>query len=421
MLARSALSSTLKSSPISLRSISLQTRKMSGAVAQQPPVYIVAASRTPIGSFNGGLSSLPATQLGSTVVKHALAKIDLDPKHVDEVFFGQVIQAGTGQSPARQVSIGAGIPNTTDATTINKVCASGMKSIMLAAQSLALGTNSCMVAGGMESMSQAPFLTPRHPPSFGHMTSSDSLVIDGLFDVYNKCAMGNCAEHTAAKYDISREAQDDHAIESYKRVERAWAEGRFEAEIAPVTIKGKKGDTVVKEDEEYKKVFYDKVRGLRPVFQKDGTVTAANASTLNDGASAVILMTEEKLKETGVKPLAKILAYADAAADPMDFPTAPTIAIPKALKQAGVSQDDVALFELNEAFSVVVRAAEKIMNVDPAKINVNGGAVALGHPIGSSGCRIVVSLTHALKQGEIGVAGVCNGGGAASAMVIQRL
>ena len=232
------------------------------------------------------------------------------------------------------------------------------------------------------------------------MTSSDSLVIDGLFDVYNKCAMGNCAEHTAAKYDISRESQDDHAIESYKRVEKAWAEGKFEAEIAPVTIKGKKGDTVVKEDEEYKKVFYDKVRGLRPVFQKDGSVTAANASTLNDGASAVILMTEEKLKETGVKPLAKILgehlslsycaiisdspstsilAYADAAADPMDFPTAPTIAIPKALKQAGVAQEDVALFELNEAFSVVVRAAEKIMNVDPAKININGGAVALGH------------------------------------------
>ena len=313
-----------------------------------------------------------------------------------------------------------------------------------------------MVAGGMESMSQAPFLTPRHPPSFGHMTSNDSLVIDGLFDVYNKCAMGNCAEHTAKKYGITREAQDDHAVESYKRVAAAWSEGKFDAEIAPVTIKGKKGDTIVKEDEEYKKVFFDKVRTLRPVFQKDGSVTAANASTLNDGASAVILMTEEKVKETGVKPLAKILgkpklkpgltvasvcsdsrlplsstAFADAAADPMDFPTAPTIAIPKALKQAGVSQDDVALFELNEAFSVVVRAAEQIMNVDPAKINVNGGAVAIGHvsrfgpccktkedmltpcilpqPIGSSGCRIVVTLTHLLKEGQIGVAGVCNG------------
>lgn len=397
------------------------SRAMS-AVRQETPIYIVAATRTPIGSFNGSLASVPAVQLGATAVKAALVQGKVAPDAVDEVFFGQVIQAGIGQSPARQVSLASGIPNTTDCTTINKVCASGMKSIMLAAQSMTLGTNACMVAGGMESMSQAPFLTPRHPPAFGHMTSQDSLVVDGLFDVYNKFAMGNCAEHTAKKHNITREEQDDHAIESYKRVEKAWKEGRFDNEIAPVTIKTRKGETVVKEDEEYKKVFFDKVRGLKPVFVTDGTgtVTAANASTLNDGASAVVLMTEEKLKETGVKPIAKILAYADAAADPIDFPTAPTVAIPKALEQAGVSASDVSLFELNEAFSVVVRAAEKIMSIDPAKINVYGGAVALGHPIGSSGCRIVVTLAHALKQGEIGVAGVCNGGGAASAMVIQK-
>jgi acetyl-CoA C-acetyltransferase len=279
---------------------------------------------------------------------------------------------------------------------------------------------------------------PRQPPSFGHVTAQDSLVVDGLFDVYNKFAMGNCGEHTAKKYEISRESQDDHAIESYRRVERAYAEGKFDAELCPVTIKGKKGDTVVKEDEEYKKVFYEKIRTLRPVFAKEGgSITAANASKLNDGASAVVLMTEEKMKALGVKPLARILGkfgisppkehalihftgFADAAAAPIDFPTAPTLAIPKALKAAGVSQEDVALFELNEAFSVVVRAAEKIMDIDPAKINALGGAVALGHPIGSSGCRIVVTLAHQLKEGEIGVAGVCNGGGAASAMVIQR-
>ncbi|KAJ9100755.1 hypothetical protein QFC19_005494 [Naganishia cerealis] len=389
--------------------------------AQRKPIYIVSASRTPIGSFLGALSSVPATELGIQVVKHVMKKIDLDPKEVDEVFFGQVVQAGAGQSPARQVSLGAGIPDTTDCTTINKVCASGMKTIMLAAQTMSLGDNECMVAGGMESMSKAPFLTPRQPPTFGHMTAQDSLVVDGLFDVYNKFAMGNCGEHTAKKFDISRESQDDHAIESYRRVERAYAEGKFDAELCPVTIKGRKGEVVVKEDEEYKKVFYDKIRTLRPVFAKEGgSITAANASKLNDGASAVVLMTEEKMKALGVKPLARILGYADAAAAPIDFPTAPTLAIPKALKAAGVSQDDVALFELNEAFSVVVRAAEKIMNLDPAKININGGAVALGHPIGSSGCRIVVTLAHQLKEGEIGVAGVCNGGGAASAMVIQR-
>lgn len=387
-----------------------------------PAIYIVSASRTPIGAFLGSLSSVPATELGIQVVKHVMNRISLDPKHVDEVFFGQVVQAGAGQSPARQVALGAGIPESTDATTINKVCASGMKTIMLAAQTMQLGSNDCMVAGGMESMSNAPRLYPRQPVGYGHVESQDSLVVDGLFDVYNKFPMGNCAEHTAKKHGITREMQDDHAIESYKRVERAYAEGKFEAELAPVTVKGRKGDTIVKEDEEPKKVMYDKIRGLRPAFVRDssGTVTAANSSKLNDGASAVVLMTEAKMKELGVKPLAKILSFADAAAAPIDFPTAPTLAIPKALEAAGVKQEDVALFELNEAFSVVVRAAEKIMNVAPEKINAQGGAVALGHPIGSSGCRIVVTLAHQLQPGQIGVAGVCNGGGAASAMVIER-
>jgi len=390
--------------------------------SSSPTICIVAAARTPIGSFQGSLSSLPATQLGITAVKHCLKKINLDPKEVEELYFGQVVQAGAGQSPARQVALGSGLPDTVDATTINKVCASGMKSIMLAAQSLSLGQRDCMVAGGMESMSQAPFLFPRVPATFGNVIAIDSLQSDGLFDVYNKFPMGNCAEHTAAKHSITREQQDDHAIESYRRAEKAWASGAFDEEIAPVTVKGRKGETIVKEDEEYKKIMYEKVRGLKPVFQKEnGTVTPANASTLNDGASAVILMTEEKANSLGIKPLAKILGYADAACAPIDFPTAPTLAVPRALKAAGLTQDDMSLFELNEAFSVVIRAAEKIMGIDSAKINVNGGAVALGHPIGSSGCRIVVTLLHALKSGEYGCAGVCNGGGAASAMVIQKL
>lgn len=423
MFARNLIATSSKqfSSPSKSFTYGIQFRKMSSSITQHPPIYIVSASRTPIGSFQGALSTLPATKLGSIVVKHALDKAGVEGKEVDEVYFGQVIQAGGGQSPARQVALGAGIPNTTDATTINKVCASGMKSIMLAAQSLTLGTNQCMVAGGMESMSLAPFLTPRKPPAFGAMTSADSLQVDGLVDVYNQCAMGLCAESTSEKHSITREELDDHAIESYRRVERAYAAGEFEAEICPVAVPGRKGETIVKEDEEYKKVMYEKVRGLKSAFKKEGKITPANSSSLNDGASAVVLMTEEKVKELGVKPLAKILAYADAAADPMDFPTAPTLAIPKALKQANITQDQVDLFELNEAFSVVVKAAEKIMGVDGEKINVKGGAVALGHPIGSSGCRIVVTLVHALKAGQIGVAGVCNGGGAASAMVVERL
>ncbi|KAI0079671.1 thiolase [Panus rudis PR-1116 ss-1] len=383
---------------------------------------IVAASRTPVGSINGTLKSLTAPQLGVIALKHAFETSKVDPALAEEIYFGNVVQAGVGQSPARQVALGAGMKTSSDATTINKVCASGMKSIMLAAQSIESGYKSVVVAGGMESMSNAPFLIPRTNPVFGKFEAKDSLENDGLWDVYNKFAMGNCGEAAAEKHQITREQQDAHCIESYKRAERAWKSGAFDAEIAPVTIKGKKGDTVVREDEEYKRVIYEKIPTLSPSFKKpNGTITPANSSSLNDGASALILMSAEKAKELGLKPLAKIVSYSDAGVEPIDFPIAPTVAIPKALERAGLTVDDISLFEINEAFSVVVRIAEKVLGIDPAKINVNGGAVALGHAIGNSGSRIIVSLVHALKSGQYGAAGICNGGGAASALVIQKL
>ncbi|OCF56612.1 acetyl-CoA C-acetyltransferase [Kwoniella mangroviensis CBS 10435] len=384
-------------------------------------VYIISASRTPVGAKDGSLATLTAPQLGVVAVKHALEKANLKPEQVEEVYLGNVVQAGVGQSPARQVVIGAGIPDSTDATTINKVCASGMKAIMLADQNIRLGQRGIMVAGGMESMSQAPFLSPRHPPAFGHFESKDSLIVDGLFDVYNKVPMGYCADSTAVKHQITREDQDDHCLSSYTRAEETWKNGGFEDEIAPVTVKTRKGDVIVKEDEDYKKLLKEKFRSIRPVFTKDGTVTAANASSLNDGASAVVLASGDVVEKEGLKPLAKILGYADAACAPIDFPTAPTLAVPLALKHAGVNKEDIALWEFNEAFSVAACAAEKILGLDRSKVNVKGGAVALGHPIGSSGCRIVVTLAHSLKKGEKGVAAICNGGGAASAIVIERL
>ncbi|KZT36810.1 acetyl-CoA acetyltransferase [Sistotremastrum suecicum HHB10207 ss-3] len=391
-------------------------------VSEANEVVIVAASRTPVGSFNSALKSFTAPQLGSIAIKHAYTKYNVPPESIDEVFMGHVIQAGVGQSPARQAALGAGLKESTDATTINKVCASGMKAIIFGAQTIQLGDNSVVVAGGMESMSNAPFLLPRQLPAFGNFESKDALQFDGLWDIYNKFPMGNCGEATAAKYGISRESQDEHAIESYKRAARAWEAGAFNEEIAEVVVKGKKGDVVIKEDEEFKKVMFEKIPTLKPVFKpQGGTITAANASTLNDGASAVILMSAAKAKELGLTPLAKIISYADAGVAPIDFPIAPTVALPRALEKAGLSVNDISLFEVNEAFSVVVRAAEKILQLDPAKINVNGGAVALGHAIGNSGCRIVVSLVHALKPGQYGAAGVCNGGGAASAIVIQKL
>ncbi|KAL0949746.1 hypothetical protein HGRIS_009785 [Hohenbuehelia grisea] len=405
----------LSTLPRSSPSIVSFTRKMSNEVV------IVAASRTPVGSLNGALKSLTAPQLGTVALKHAFETSKVDPAVVEEIYFGNVVQAGVGQSPARQVALASGMKTSSDATTINKVCASGLKSIMLAAQSIKAGDRNIVVAGGMESMSNAPFLLPRTAPLFGKFETKDSLENDGLWDVYNNFAMGNCGEVAAEKHGITRESQDSHAIESYKRADRAWKAGVFNTEIAPVTIKGKKGDVVVKEDEEYKKVIFEKVPSLRSAFKKDGTITAANSSNLNDGASALILMSAEKAKELGVKPLAKVVSYADAGVEPIDFPSAPTVALPIALQKANLTVDDISLFEINEAFSVVVRIAEKVLQIDPAKVNVNGGAVALGHAIGNSGSRIIVSLVHALKSGQYGAAGICNGGGAASALVIQKL
>ncbi|KAI4520452.1 Thiolase, N-terminal domain-containing protein [Schizophyllum commune] len=382
---------------------------------------IVAASRTPVGSINGVLKTVTAPQLGVVALKHAFDTSKVDPAVVEELYFGNVVQAGVGQSPARQVALGAGMKTSSDATTINKVCASGMKSVILAAQAIQSGDKSVVAAGGMESMSNAPFLLPRQNPAFGKFTAQDSLEKDGLWDVYHDFSMGHCGERAAEKHGITRQSMDEHCIESYRRAERAWKDGAFKAEIAPVTVKGKKGDTVVSEDEEYKRIIYEKVPTLRSAFKKDGGITAANSSPLNDGASALILMSAEKAKELGLKPLAKVVSYADAGVDPIDFPEAPTVAVPLALKKAGLTVDDIALWEVNEAFSVVVRIVEKVLKVDPAKINVNGGAVALGHAIGNSGARIIVSLVHALQSGQYGAAGVCNGGGAASAIVIQKL
>jgi acetyl-CoA C-acetyltransferase len=391
------------------------TRSMSNEVV------IVSASRTPVGSLNGSLKSFTAPQLGAIALKHALEAGKVDSSAVEEVYFGNVIQAGVGQSPARQVALAAGLQTTSDATTINKVCASGLKSIILAAQSIKLGERSVVAAGGMESMSNAPFLLPRHNPLFGKFETRDSLETDGLWDVYNNFAMGNCAEHAAEKHGISRELLDSHALESYARAARAWKSGAFDAEVVPITIKGKKGDTVVREDEEFRKVIPDKVPTLRSAFKQGGIITAANSSPLSDGASALILMSAAKAEELGLKPLAKVLSWADAGIEPIDFPEAPTKALPIALQKANLNITDISLFELNEAFSVVVRIAEKVCNIDPEKINVNGGAVALGHAIGNSGARIIVSLVHALKSGQYGAAGICNGGGAASALVIKKL
>ncbi|KAI0786387.1 thiolase [Abortiporus biennis] len=405
----------LSSSP--RRTLTIYHRSMSSHEA-----VIVAASRTPVGSINGALKTLTAPQLGITALKHAFETSKVDPAVVEEVYFGNVVQAGVGQSPARQVALGSGLKVSSDATTINKVCASGMKAIMLAAQSIETGYKSVVVAGGMESMSNAPFLLPRQNPVFGKFEAKDSLENDGLWCAYNQFAMGNCGEYAAEKHGIDRASQDEHCIESYKRADRAWKAGAFDAEIAPVTIKGKKGDTVVKEDEEYKRVIYEKIPTLNPSFKKQGgTITPANSSSLNDGASALILMSAEKAKELGVKPLAKVISYADAGVEPIDFPSAPAVALPIAVQRAGLNLNDISLFEINEAFSVVVRVAEKVLKIDPAKINVNGGAVALGHAVGNSGSRIIVSLVHALKSGEYGAAAICNGGGAASAMVIQKL
>ncbi|MBL7850778.1 MAG: acetyl-CoA C-acyltransferase [Cyclobacteriaceae bacterium] len=389
-------------------------------------VYIVSAVRTPIGSFGGSLANVPATKLGSIAVKAALQRINLDPKQVQELFIGNVIGAGLGQAPATQVAVGAGLGYEIPCTLINKVCASGMKAIMLGAQSIMLGVNDVVVAGGMENMSSIPYylLKARYGYKYGNGEVVDGLTYDGLTDVYNRCAMGVCADNTAKEMKISREDQDAFAISSYKRSAAAWAAGKFKDEVIPVELTGKKGEvTLFAEDEEYKNVNFDKIPGLKPVFTKEGTVTAANASTINDGAAAVILMSKEKAKELGVTPIAKIRGFGDAAQDPMWFTTAPSLAIPRAMKMAGVDKKDVAFYEINEAFSAVALANNIKLGLDNNIVNVNGGAVALGHPLGASGARITITLANVLKQNNasIGVAGICNGGGGASAIVIERM
>jgi acetyl-CoA C-acetyltransferase len=389
-------------------------------------VYIVSAVRTPLGSFGGKLSSLTAIELGSIAIKGALAKSGVASEEVNEVFMGNVISANLGQAPARQAAIGAGIGYNVPCTTINKVCASGMKAVMLAAQSIMLGINDVVVAGGMESMSNVPFYMPkaRFGYKYGNAELVDGLVKDGLFEVYYKFPMGNCADNTAKEMNITREEQDAYAIQSYKRSAEAWEKGMFKDEIVPVEMLGRKGETIlIEEDEEFRNVMFDKIPSLRPVFDKNGTVTAANASTMNDGASALILVSKEKAEELGLKPLAKIRGFADAATDPLWFTTAPALAIPKALKHAGVSADEVSYYEINEAFAAVAIANQRELNLDNDKINVFGGAVALGHPLGASGARIITTLNSVLhkKGGSIGVAGICNGGGGASAIVIEKM
>ena len=388
-------------------------------------VYIVSAVRTPMGSFGGSLSEVSATQLGAAAIKGALEKINLAPEEVKEVYMGCVLQAGLGQAPARQAAKFAGLPSSVQCTTVNKVCASGMKALSLAAQSIMLGLEDVVVAGGMENMSQVPHYLPgsRKGTKLGDMKLVDGLVFDGLTDVYNQYHMGNAAELCAKEYAFTRQDQDDFAITSYKRSASAWEKGLFKDEVVPVVIKDRKGnEIIIDQDEEYSNVNFDKIPSLRPVFQKEGTVTAANASTINDGASALVLMSGEKMKALGLKPMAKIVGFADAEQAPEWFTTAPALALPKAIAQAGLKQEDIAYYELNEAFSVVGLANIKLLNLDPEKVNINGGAVSLGHPLGSSGSRIIVTLLNVLHQqnARYGAAGICNGGGGASAMVIEK-
>jgi len=388
-------------------------------------VVIVSAARTPIGSFLGGLSTIPAPKLGAIAIEGALRKINLKPELVDEVLMGNVVQAGTGQAPARQAAIYAGIPDTVPCTTVNKVCASGMKAVMQAAQAIALGDADVVVAGGMENMSLIPhYLHARTATKFGPTTLEDGMQKDGLVDAYDHNAMGVCADACATEYKFSREEQDAFAIQSYKRSADAWNSGKFDNEVVPVEVPQRRGDAIIiSKDEEYTNVTLDKIPSLRPAFSKDGTVTAANASTINDGAGAMVLMSKEKAEELGLKPLATIKSYADAAQEPKWFTTAPAKALPKALDKAGLTINDVDYFEFNEAFSVVGLANMKLLGLDDKNVNVNGGAVSLGHPLGCSGVRIIITLLNVLEQNnaKIGAAAICNGGGGASAIIIERI
>ncbi|AWW28980.1 acetyl-CoA C-acetyltransferase [Echinicola strongylocentroti] len=389
-------------------------------------VYIISAVRTPLGSFGGKLSSLTAVELGSQAIKGAMERAQVTSDQVEEVIMGNVLSANLGQAPARQAAIGAGIGHHVPCTTVNKVCASGMKSVMFAAQSIMTGQSDVIVVGGMESMSNVPYYIPkaRFGYKFGNGEFIDGLAKDGLHEVYYNFPMGNCADNTAKELNISREAQDEYAIQSYQRAAEAWKGNVFKDEVIPVSYKGRKGETItVDEDEEYKNVIFEKIPSLRPVFDKEGTVTAANASTMNDGASALVLVSKEKATALGLKPIAKILGFADAATDPIWFTTAPALAIPKALNNANIKSEEVDYYEINEAFSAVALANQHQLKIDNDRLNVFGGAVALGHPLGASGARIVATLTSVLQQkaGKIGVAGICNGGGGASAMVIESL
>ncbi len=389
-------------------------------------VYIVSAVRTPIGSFGGSLKDIPATKLGATVIKSAIEKAGIKPGQVDEVLMGCVLQANLGQAPARQAAKYAGLPDTVVCTTVNKVCASGMKAIAQGVQSIMLGDSDIVVAGGMENMSSVPFYVEnlRWGNKYGDTKLIDGLAKDGLTDCYHGYAMGCAADLTAVENKISREEQDAFAIESYTRSQNAWNNGKFKNEVVPVEIPSRKGEIIkFEKDEEPWNVKFDKIPGLKPAFGKEGTVTAANASTMNDGAAALVLMSKEKADELGIKPIAKIISYADAEQAPEKFTTTPSVAVPKAVKKAGLKMNDIDYHELNEAFSVVGIANIKLMNLDPAKVNVNGGAVSIGHPLGASGARIIISLINVLKQnnGKYGSAGICNGGGGASAMVIENV
>ncbi|KAF2704411.1 acetyl-CoA acetyltransferase [Pleomassaria siparia CBS 279.74] len=389
--------------------------------------YIISASRTPTGVFNGAFTTVGATQLGATAIKSALAKSKIPASEIDAVYMGNVLGAGVGQAPARQAAIFAGLPTTVEATTVNKVCASGLKAVSIAASTIELGQAEAQVAGGFENMTRVPYYLARasQQPAFGHQKLEDGLIGDGLWDVYNQIHMGNCAENTAKKYEITREEQDEFAILTYKRAQEAWKAGLFADEIAPVTVKSKKGETVVSEDEGYNKLKLDKVPTLKPAFVRDGTgtVTAANSSAFSDGGSALVLGSKEIAQKYGKdsRVLAKIITYADAAVDPIDFPIAPASVVDKLLSQSGLSKSDIAIWEFNEAFAAVIKANAKILDLGVDNVNPRGGAIALGHALGSSGSRILVTLLHQLEVGQYGAAAICNGGGAASGMIVQRL
>jgi len=405
-------------------------RQFSSSAPQRREIrdaYIISASRTPTAVFNGNFTTVSATELGATAIKSALEKSKVPISSIDAVYMGNVLSGGVGQAPARQAAIFAGLPTNIEATTINKVCASGLKAVNIAASTIELGQAEAQVAGGMENMTRVPYYMNRasQQPAFGHQKLQDGLIADGLWDVYNQIHMGNCAENTAKKYEVSRQDQDDYAIETYKRAQQAYKDGLFKDEIVPVTVKSRKGETVISEDEQYNKLKLDKVSTLKPAFEKgpDGTVTAANSSPLSDGASALILGSKEIAQQYGKdsRVLAKVVTYADAAVDPIDFPVAPASCVEKLLKQSGLSKNDIAIWEFNEAFAAVIKANAKILGLGTDNVNPRGGAIALGHALGSSGSRILVTLLHQLKVGQYGAAVICNGGGASSGIIVQRV